>query len=270
MPKLPERFANNPALVAAVVEARQVELDTRDPAFAIEWLLEHSDMSVDSATRAIQDQTFRYPALYPAGHPGLDALMAEQRARSRRAYRLKKLRATVIDRDDGRCQGCHRRVEGRNATIDHKNPEGPETLDNLHLLCQSCNAIKGKHSWEDFQPHIAQLVEKQNTRPDFICKNTGLSVRGRTWREAGCNSPSACLGEGECIDLDAVMICPCHHYGCPPDCPGCSFCEHDRDSAPPTIICGYFDTPFAPCVTPSDCRDARGCVRVAGGDFGDA
>ena len=129
MATIPERYADQPELVAAIIEARSVQMETEDTAFAIEWLLEHVAMSIESATRALGDETFRYPALYPEGHPGLEAMRAEQRVKGRRAYRLAKLRPVIIDRDDGRCQACGKRVEGRDATLDHKDPEGPETLD---------------------------------------------------------------------------------------------------------------------------------------------
>lgn len=202
MMKIPERYADEPELVAAIVEARTVQMETEDTAVAIEWLLEHSSMSVESATRVLQDETFRYPALYPEGHPGLEAMKAEQRAKGRRRYRLAKLRPAVIDRDDGRCQACGKRVEGRDATLDHKDPEGPETLDNIHLLCKRCNTLKGKRTWEEFQKAQAEwrarLEAIQAARPDVICKQSGLSIRGRTWKEAGCLTPDLCSLMAEC------------------------------------------------------------------------
>ena len=205
MAKIPSQYNNQPELVAAVIEARRVQMETEDTAFAIEWLQEHHGMSFESATRVLEDKTFRYPALYPEGHPGLEAMRAEQRAKGRRRYRLAKLRPAIIDRDDGRCQACGKRVDGRDAALDHKDPEGPETLDNIHLLCQRCNTLKGRRSWEDFQKEQeewrAKIDRVQNARPDFICKKTGLSVRGKSWKEAGCVSPDICgsrFGGGEC------------------------------------------------------------------------
>ena len=202
MAKIPEHYADQPKLVAAIIEARTVQMETEDTAFAIEWLLEHVAMSIESATRALGDETFRYLALYPEGHPGLEAMKAEQRAKGRRAYRLAKLRPAIIDRDDGRCQACGKRVEGRDATLDHKDPEGPETLDNIHLLCKRCNTLKGKRTWEEFQKAEeewrAGLEARQAARPDVICKQSGLSIRGRTWEEAGCLTPDLCILSGEC------------------------------------------------------------------------
>ena len=203
MAQIPQQYANQPALVAAVIDARRVQMETEDNASAIEWLMEHhSSFSLDSAKRVLEDETFRYVALYPEGHPGLEAMRAELRANGRRAYRLKKLRPQVIDRDDSRCQNCNKRVEGRDASLDHKDPEGPETLENIHLLCRKCNTLKGKRSWDEFRKDQEEwevrIKERQLNRPDFICKQTSLSVRGRSWKEAGCLSPDMCSVMKEC------------------------------------------------------------------------
>lgn len=202
MAKIPQKFTDQPELVEAVIQARKVQMETEDTSFAIEWLMEHYPMSLNSAMRTLEDETFQYVALYPEGHPGLEALRAEQRAKSRRSYNLKKLRPQIIDRDDGRCRNCNKRVKGTDATLDHMDPEGPETLENLLLLCRTCNTLKGKRSWEEFQQEQqewrARLEERQNERPNFICKQTGLSVRGRSWKEAGCLSPDLCLQLKEC------------------------------------------------------------------------
>ena len=196
---VPERYASQPGLVIAIIDARKVQMETEDTPFAIEWLMEHYPMSLASAEKALNDETFRYKGLYPDGHPGLDAMLAEQRAKGRRAYQLTKLRPQIIDRDDSRCQGCNKRVAGRDATLDHKDPEGPATLDNVHLLCQRCNTVKGKGTWEEFQQERARVESAQAARPDFICEQTGLSVRGRSWKEAGCFNPSSCRSVSSCV-----------------------------------------------------------------------
>ncbi len=203
MAQIPKQYLNKPQLVEAVIDARRVQMETEDTAFAIEWLMEHhASFSLDSAKRVLEDETFRYVALYPKGHPGLEAMRAEQRAKGRRAYRLKKLRPQVIDRDDSRCQNCDKRVEGREASLDHKDPEGSETLENIHLLCRRCNTLKGKRTWVEFRKEQeeweARLKERQLNRPDFVCKQTNLSVRGRSWKEAGCLSPDMCSFMEEC------------------------------------------------------------------------
>ena len=189
MAKIPEKFVGKPELVAQVIEARKVQMETEDTAFAIEWLMESSEMSLTSAQKVLEDITFQYVALYPEGHPGLEAIRAEQR------------------------------VKGRDATVDHKDPEGPATLENLHLLCRGCNTLKSNRTWSEFQEASkeweARVKERQDNRPDFVCKQTGLSVRGRSWKEAGCLTPQMCLREEECdngqynkwaAEMDATIV----------------------------------------------------------------
>ena len=75
MAKIPPPVtADQPELVAAVIEARKIQMETEDTPFAIEWLMEHHPMSLNSATRVLEDATFQYAALYPEGHPGLESL----------------------------------------------------------------------------------------------------------------------------------------------------------------------------------------------------
>lgn len=205
---VPKRFTDQPELLDAILEARTVQMNTEDTAAAIDWLVANHPISRYSATRALEDQTFRYRALYPDGHPELEAYKAEQRARGRRSYNLKKIRPQVIDRDDSRCRRCKKRVQGEDATVDHIDPEGPETLENLQLLCRSCNSTKGRQTWEEFEAQqvawAAHVEKQQNERPDFKCNRTGLSVRGRTWKAAGCISSARCRRRVECTNGQKV------------------------------------------------------------------
>ena len=202
MAKIPAHYQDKPELVAHVVEARRVQMETEDTEFAIEWLMSESGMSLTSARNVLENQTFQYVALYPEGHPGLEAIRAEQRIKSKRSYEMSKLRPQIIDRDNGRCRNCDKRVKGIDATIDHKDPEGPATLENLHLLCRACNTLKGKRTWEEFLAAQAEwragVERRQNARPDIICRQTGLSIKGRSWKESGCLTPDLCPHVGEC------------------------------------------------------------------------
>lgn len=136
------------------------------------------------------------------GHPVLEEIRAEARQKSKRNAPLRKLRPIILERDGGRCQSCNKRVLGRDAALDHKDPEGETVEDNLILLCQACNTVKGNRTWDEFQKANQEFWDRvkarQDARPDFICQQTGLSVKGRSWKEAGCLTPDLCSPAAAC------------------------------------------------------------------------
>ena len=85
MAKIPQQYTDQPEMVNAVIEARRIQMETEDTSFAIEWLMEHYPMSLNSATRVLEDETFLYVALYPEGHPGLEP---RECSRMKRSYTL--------------------------------------------------------------------------------------------------------------------------------------------------------------------------------------
>ena len=115
---------------------------------------------------------------------------------------MQKLRLQITDRDDSHCQIYNKRVPGRHASIDHRDPGGPAILENVHLLCLACNTLKGKRTCDEIkqanQEWRAALERKQNARPDIVCKQTGSSIKGRIWKESGCSTPDLCPHVGKC------------------------------------------------------------------------
>lgn len=190
MPKVPNWI--EPQLAETVLKARQIQLETDDDSQAVAYLLDNWRMSEESAWKCIEGKTFRHRALLPEGHPVLEEIRVEARLKSRRNAGLRKLRPVIMERDNGRCQNCGK----RDAALDHKDPEGETVEDNLILLCQRCNTIKSNRTWDEFQEEkkefLARVKAQQDARPDFICHQTGLSVRGRSWKEAGCLTPDLC------------------------------------------------------------------------------
>ena len=64
-------------------------------------------------------------------------------------YRTQK--HTLFGRQEGICAGCRMMFPFRNFTIDHVVPKargGTDHLDNLQLLCNACNSMKGTLSQE--------------------------------------------------------------------------------------------------------------------------
>lgn len=77
----------------------------------------------------------------------------------------KRMRYLALKRSDGRCQCCGiGAADGARLNVDHIKPRGrfPElalNLDNLQVLCGSCNAGKGGWDETDWrEPRLATLM----------------------------------------------------------------------------------------------------------------
>jgi len=100
-----------------------------------------------------------------------------------------ELRQQVRERADYLCEYCHSSEEASAARfeIDHILPRskgGSDTLDNLALACQHCNAYRYNFT-EGVDPQSELLTELFNPRSDdwnahFIWKAGGLEIKGIT------------------------------------------------------------------------------------------
>ncbi len=66
----------------------------------------------------------------------------------------------LYSKQNGECTGCRIHFPYRNMTIDHiraKSRGGPDTVDNLQLLCHACNSAKGTGTQEEL---LAKLRER--------------------------------------------------------------------------------------------------------------
>lgn len=66
-------------------------------------------------------------------------------------YNCKENREKLYGQQSGDCAGCKTHFEARNLEVDHiisSNKGGTDHLDNLQLLCGSCNRIKGDRGME--------------------------------------------------------------------------------------------------------------------------
>ena len=60
---------------------------------------------------------------------------------------------TLYGKQEGVCIGCKIMFPFKNMTIDHIVPQskgGSDHIDNLQLLCNACNSMKGSKSQEEF------------------------------------------------------------------------------------------------------------------------
>ena len=67
---------------------------------------------------------------------------------------------TLFGRQEGLCAGCCHPFPFRNFTIDHVVPRfrgGPDHLDNLQLLCNACNSMKGTRSQAEFRAELRRI-----------------------------------------------------------------------------------------------------------------
>jgi 5-methylcytosine-specific restriction endonuclease McrA len=63
----------------------------------------------------------------------------------RSKYYTNSLKFKVYKRDKGRCQLCQDKLLLKDATLDHIKPKskgGPNSIDNLQLMCRQCNLFK--------------------------------------------------------------------------------------------------------------------------------
>lgn len=209
------------ATASIVCTARRIDME--DGRSAALGYLAANDMggyesnNYRSAHRILDYLTFKYVNCVPKEHP----LWREQRrledlALNRRAE-AREHRPLLMERNKGKCELCGKAVSGRDSTVDHIDPDGGNEPGNLALLCRSCNSRKSNGSLDRLQK-----IEEAHRRRE---------------------------------EEERFLNCPCHHYGCLPDCTGCEMCEHDENTIPPRLICDI----GRDCLTPSQCWNTHAC-----------
>ncbi len=224
------------ARASVVVEARRIDM-TEGRNVALEYLKAHGMGGHESndhrsARRILDYETFQYIDCIPKEAP----LWRDQRRLEDAAIARRKLarqsKPQLLERSGGKCEWCGRSVSGSNATIDHIDPDAGNEIENLAILCRSCNARKSSGALERLARIDAAHEERAN-RWGF-----------KDWEA-----------------LRRAEDCPCHHYGCEPDCSGCEVCGHDSETMPPRMSCaGRIDDQLGfDCLTPSACWRAHVC-----------
>ena len=104
-----------------------------------------------------------------------------QNRKSRRGTNLRKIRLYILNRDNNRCQHCSDYIAGADATLDHIDPNGPESPENVQLLCRSCNsrmALLRRPDLREAGFHFTigdYAIIQQEKNEDLIISNTVLS-----------------------------------------------------------------------------------------------
>ncbi len=105
-------------------------------------------------------------------HQGEAGIMAPDRSQRRHPapngpcppYRTHK--RALYGQQEGNCGGCRTHFEARNLEVDHiisRHKGGTDHIENLQLLCGSCNRIKGDRGMEYLKARL-QIMRK---RPDY-------------------------------------------------------------------------------------------------------
>ncbi|MCY4449753.1 MAG: HNH endonuclease signature motif containing protein [Chloroflexi bacterium] len=86
----------------------------------------------------------------------------------------------------GKCNGCGKRFDLRNMTVDHIRPfskGGGERLSNLQLLCGACNSLKGNGTMGELRKKLRQQgivkpspsSKSSPSRPKSAAKTVGTT-----------------------------------------------------------------------------------------------
>ena len=66
-------------------------------------------------------------------------------------------RTTLYGEQKGHCAGCEEHFQDRHLEVDHiiaRSKGGTDHIDNLQLLCSSCNRVKGNRGMEHLMKYL--------------------------------------------------------------------------------------------------------------------
>lgn len=148
--------------VAAALEDRQwVAIEACEAAADIVQvrLAEAKDGELGGATESTQ-----YNAGICRHPPKRTDLTGEEPKRGTSAYRTRETVDHLYGVQRGDCAGCGNHYRAKDFAIDHIIPRsqgGPNTRDNLQLLCSHCNSTKGNDDMATLRRRLAQQEAKR-------------------------------------------------------------------------------------------------------------
>ena len=93
---------------------------------------------------------------------------------------MEELRKMFYDSYGKECKYCDRKMTLRNMVCDHIIPlakNGDSTIDNLQLICKSCNTRKGPLDEKDFIQLISWVNELKDETKEYVLRK--LAKGGR-------------------------------------------------------------------------------------------
>ena len=106
---------------------------------------------------------------------------SEEPRRSRPKFSQREKDA-LYKEQGGKCNGCLKKFEMRNLTVDHKvqpfSQGGSERFTNLQMLCGACNSLKGNGTMAQLRKKLReQGVVKSSPRKTGAATKTARSAR---------------------------------------------------------------------------------------------
>ena len=189
--------------------------------------------------------SYRRVKACPPGHPLRLELNAKDATKERIRYLGRQHRKTIGDAQGWLCTYCKRDISGpRQASLDHIIPVergGTSDRENLQLLCLQCNGSKNDRTHDEYLAILQRSADREGESIPAVIELRRAEAQ--------------------------FMNCPCHHYGCPPGCPGCYMCEHEPNE-PEVIACPNDEFGGATlCRTLAQCRQR--CAKYEGESLGD-
>jgi len=100
-------------------------------------------------------------------------------------YEIRFCRASLYERDSGKCQYCGKRISRGDATIDHVQPRskgGKNSWSNAVLACKSCNSVKSDFTLDQSGMKLLSKPKKPNWISVRFGKTRSVKERAE-WRK---------------------------------------------------------------------------------------